>query len=272
MNIAILMACHNRKKLTLDCLKNLFNAELPPNYNLSVYLVDDGSTDGTSEAILGAYPRVNVISGNGNLYWNRGMQKAWSVAQKESYDFYLWLNDDTQLYENALKVILNDSVQMDNLAIICGTTLSSHELHDVSYGGYTKSNVKIIPNGMLQKCWWFNGNFVLVPRFVFQNVGGLDILFHHFLGDVDYGLRAQKKGIQCFVASEVIGICAGHSNLPNWKNNSLNIFKRLYHLYSPLGCNPFEFYKFRSRHNGTLSGILQFINLHLKVIFPRFLK
>jgi GT2 family glycosyltransferase len=71
--IAILITCYNRKEKTLSCLAALFNCIVPDGYGFDVFLVDDGSTDGTSDAIKEGFTQVNIIQGNGNLFWNRGM-------------------------------------------------------------------------------------------------------------------------------------------------------------------------------------------------------
>lgn len=64
MKIAVLLTCFNRKNKTLACLKSLFGI-IP---NCHVYLVDDKSTDGTSEAIKQNFPQVKIIKGDGNLF------------------------------------------------------------------------------------------------------------------------------------------------------------------------------------------------------------
>ena len=102
--IAVLLTVFNRKKQTILCLDSLFRQEIPEDYSISVFLTDDGCTDGTTQAVLQQFPsKVNIIQGDGNLFWNRGMWTAWNIAAKEyDYDFYLWLNDDTVLKEGAL--------------------------------------------------------------------------------------------------------------------------------------------------------------------------
>jgi GT2 family glycosyltransferase len=77
---AVLITCHNRKPKTLACLAALFNQELSPEVTIDVYLVDDGSTDGTAEAVHQAYPQVKILQGDGSLFWNRGMRKAFAEA------------------------------------------------------------------------------------------------------------------------------------------------------------------------------------------------
>jgi len=54
--IAVLITCHNRVRKTLRCLNALFEAE-KGNCTINVYLVDDGSTDGTALSIKENYPQ-----------------------------------------------------------------------------------------------------------------------------------------------------------------------------------------------------------------------
>jgi GT2 family glycosyltransferase len=231
-------------------------------------LVDDGSTDGTSEAIQTQFPEVNIISGTGNLYWNRGMYLAWKTAtDTEDYDYYLWLNDDTFLFENAFEVLFKEKFPY---AIICGTTKSKVN-NIVTYGAYISNPKKrLVPKGMFQKGDYCNGNCVVIPRNVFMVMGNLDHTFQHALGDFDYSLRARKKGIDILVAPEFIGYCETHESSPKWRSNSLNIIERLKNLYTPLsGCYPPEFFIFDRRHNGLFKSCFHFLTIHLRAIFPK---
>lgn len=105
--IAVLITCHNRRETTLACLRRLFAQVLPDNTAFTVFLVDDGCTDGTGGAVKREFPSVNVILGDGNLYWNQGMRLAWkTAAETRDWDGYLWLNDDTMLLNGALLAML----------------------------------------------------------------------------------------------------------------------------------------------------------------------
>lgn len=68
--IAVLITCYNRKAMPLECLDLLFQQKIPTGYSLAVYLVDDGCSDGTRVAVQAAYPEVNLITGDGSLYWS----------------------------------------------------------------------------------------------------------------------------------------------------------------------------------------------------------
>ena len=195
ISIAVLLTCHNRKDETHKCLSQLFENK-SSNFILKVYLVDDNSTDGTSEMIENNFPSVNVIKGTGDLFWNRGMHLAWETASIKDYDSYLWLNDDTYLKNNALESIYYAHIEKPN-SILVGTLLNdsiNNKSNNISYGGRMLNNRDdiIVPNNYFQRCDIFNGNCVLVPRFVFQKIGNLDYYFRHSYGDFEYGLRAKK--------------------------------------------------------------------------------
>lgn len=268
-NIAVLITCHNRREKSLNCLKALFNqigecGEI----NFEVFLVDDGSTDCTSDSINTLFPEVNIIQGDGNLFWNRGMYLAWkSASDAKDFDYYLWLNDDTFLLKNAFEVLFKEKFHN---TIVCGTT-KSQLTHKVTYGAFKiKVQNQLVPNGKYQLSDYCNGNCVLIPRAVFLKVGNLDPFFQHALGDFDYSMRARKNGFEIKLAPDFVGFCESHDSAPKWRSDSLNILDRLKNLYSPLsGCHPFEYFLFDRRHYGLLLACLHFVTIHIRCFLPK---
>lgn len=252
--IAVLLTVFNRKDKTLKCLEQLYNQLPLREYQVDIYLTNDGCTDGTPEAINQKYPQIHIIQGTGNLFWNRGMYLAWQEAAKNDYDFYLWLNDDTLLLPNAINTLLNESQSKKNQAIIIAPNRALKEAK-VTYSGYNKQG-KIVPNGSLQPCDTFNGNCVLIPKFVFQILGNLDWRFRHAIGDLDYGYRAKKAGIKMYVSSDYLGVCDNNPQLPAWARKEVPIMKRIKNLYSPLGyAEPLPFFHFERRNFGLITAI-----------------
>lgn len=77
--VAAVMAAYNRTELTLACLRSL-GAQQVPGVALDVFVLDDASSDGTSEAVAEQFPEVTVLHGDGELYWNGGMRRAFAAA------------------------------------------------------------------------------------------------------------------------------------------------------------------------------------------------
>lgn len=269
-SIAVLMTCHNRKENTLRCLEQLFRSRLDAGFSLNVHLVDDGSEDYTGLEVKARFPCVTVINGSGNLYWNGGMRAAWeSAARSHDYDYYLWLNDDTFINEDAIAKMVGVSLRFDEKIIVCGTTVSPDDSTVLTYGGRGSDGNCIVPADPPLRCDYFNGNCVLVSRHAFRVVGTLDKAFSHSLGDFDYGIRAKKMGVMSYVSPWVVGTCAAHERPPKWRDSSFSVRQRFKYLYHPLGCNPFEFFVFDSRQNGARAAVFHFFTLHLRAMVPR---
>lgn len=267
MNIAILMTVHNRKDITLECIKALLNCKDFNIYNIDIYMVDDGSTDGTAQCIHQKYPFVTIINGDGNLFWNRGMHLCWTKALEKQYDFYIWLNNDTILTTDALVSLLDTYRKTNSNAIIVGSICSSMNKNQVTYGGRIKN--KILPaDGEIQKVETFNGNLVLIPAKVSNQIGIIDPYFHHSFGDIEYGLRATKNNIPIYMTPHYVGYCERHDQTMKCFNSHYKIKERFIFFYSPLGMNPKEFFYLNKKYKGIFIAIKTYISTHLRVIFP----
>lgn len=262
-DIAVLMTCFNRKNMTNDCLQRLFGFDI----GIDVFLVDDGSKDGTDILVKEKFPKVNLIKGSGELFWSRGMHTAWEKAtEKKEYKYFLWLNDDVYLYPNAFVEILECSKQKKDQAIISGI-IESENKKDILYGGFDSDKKKIKPSGKLEMIKFLNGNFVLVPKYVYKKLGNIDATYHHDLGDVDYGLRAKKKGIDV-VATRCVVASGEENNICRERLNNTSLLKRFRKLYSPLGSPPFINFYYRKKHIGFGNALVYFVFLNLLNIIP----
>ena len=267
MNIAILLTVYNRKAITINSLNSLFpliNKDSFNNYD--IYMTNDGCTDGTEEHVKQLYPQVKIINHKGNLFWSRGMNIAWETAVKiKKYDYYIWFNDDAELFPNALEVLLN-SKKHNTDCIITGAFCSIEG--NVTYGGKNKKHKFIEPNGCLQDVHYMNGNLVLIPHIVYEKIGYIDKIFTHGLGDFDYGLRAQKKGFKVLLTPSYIGKTERHDNdLYPFFSYKHSLFKRFKLLYSTK-YSIIPRYKYNNRHHGTLKAISSFLLWNIGTLFP----
>lgn len=290
--VAVLLTCHNRREKTLAALTSLFRQQGvitdPAAYprgdtmhphtataelSLTVFLVDDGCTDGTAAAVAAQFPQVHVIPGSGQLFWNRGMRLAWlsamTYAQQQlpqrRFDAYLWLNDDVQLQPQALALLLESYRKATaELGVKVGAMVGScldPQTKQVTYGGRCRRSVlkpftpgPLLPvSSALQPCDFINGNFCLIPAAAVMAIGILDDAFTHSIGDYDYGLRLQKAGFSLWQASEFSGYCAANTHAGQIFNAQVPMVTRLGWLHRPTMWPPAsEWALFVRRHGGPL--------------------
>lgn len=248
--IAALITSYNRREKTLICIKNLIEQEGIPDLKLSIYLVDDNSTDGTTEAVRSHYPSVTVIKGTGQLFWAGGMRTAWREAlkEKEKFEYYLLVNDDTFLFKNALKNLFADQKSVGENAILVGS-IKDPATGDFSYGGrllknrYNISSTILLPNNSSpQLCDFGNGNLMLIPATVVERIGILSDQYTHGLADIEYTTKAKKAKIPSYISSAYLGECKNDYN-PN-KKSELSLKQRIEYLYSVKGLSYKEYLYF----------------------------
>lgn len=275
VRLAVLMTCHNRKNKTLASLEHLYRQNVP-GWRPDVYLVDDGSTDGTGEAVMRAYPGVYILHGTGNLFWNGGMRLAFAEALRNDYDLYLWLNDDTLLYPNAVQVLLrsHDALsQHDGRNVIVVGSVQDPVTGQHTYGGVVRQVrwhplrfSPVLPSERDPRpCETFNGNCVLIPRAVAKKVGNLDGTFTHGMGDFDYGLRARRLGVEVWVAPGYVGTCPRNSRTNTWADPKLSLRERWERIRHPKGLPPLEWMVMARRHGG-LAWVLFWVMPYARVL------
>lgn len=255
MKIAVLMTVHNRKQTTVRCLQRLMindKCKVISDGGLDIFLVDDGSTDGTSEEVkkLGEGERwkIHLIRGTGSLYWAKGMRLAWETAVEHGdYDGYLWLNDDVELAADALeKLATTLQLQLETPTIIVGECVNAKG--EVTYG--IKGDL-------------FDGNFVYVPRSVYEKIGMICGDYAHAWADSDYALKAKRAGVNV-VSCGVIGKCEWHELRPRLKGKSLKERVRL--LKDPKGWNLHDLWLYRRRNWGICAAIVSCAHLICHVL------
>ena len=215
IKIAVLITCHNRLKKTKQCLKALFSQRKTRNVNLEVFLVDDGSTDGTSRFIKKRYPNINLIKANGDLYWAKSAYLAWENAlkNKQKFDHFLLLNNDTYLYNYAFNELFHKDKFLNNIIVgSCCDPITKKR----SYGGVNLDNNFLQPfkfkitniNGNMQKIHIANGNVLLIPNKIIKKNGILDQKFLHAFADIEYSLRSIKNGFKLYLTQKHIAECS----------------------------------------------------------------
>ncbi|MBS0446511.1 MAG: glycosyltransferase family 2 protein [Proteobacteria bacterium] len=263
--VIAVLACHNRKAQTVACLEACF-ASARGHADASAVVVDDGSTDGTAAALTAAFPTgVEVLRGDGSLFWNGGMRRAMESAMAADPDFILWLNDDTTISPDALTVLLGThderSAAGDGPATIVVAAIADPDTGRLTYSGMRSQRVSwrplaldlVVPQeGPPQRCDTMNGNCVLISRAAYRRLGNLSDRFVHGLGDLDYGLRASAQRVPVWLAPGVLGHCRRNAARGSFLDQTLPLGKRWQIITGPKGLPPRAWALYAQRYGGTL--------------------
>lgn len=264
-----LMTCYNRKEKTVRALKNLIQGN--PEIEFSFVVADDGSTDGTYEA-LQELPQVTILRGNGSLFYSGGMRLAIAEAKKTkaAYDYCLLFNDDVDFLPSAIEKLC----QKDNSCIWIGPT--SDERGCLSYGGIVKTSkwrpkteIVMAETKEGRECDTFNANCVLIPWEIFKKLDNIDTVYTHSMGDFDYGFSAKRKGFTIRVSNEFVGECPDNPVSVSWRNTELSFKERLRRKESPKGLPGKEWFHYLNKNYNVVTAIVYSVIPYLRILLKK---
>ena len=215
--VFVVIAVFNRKETTRQCLKYLKSQIFSP---IQVIIIDDGSTDGTSEMIKTEFPKVHVIYGDGQYWWAKSMNIGIDAALKMSknHDLILTLNDDTIIDENYIDILVKESIKFPSTLIGSLNLIDGDPLKIFSAGGkYDLLFSNHIPNldeneiydkEILKEYFatdFLPGRGTLIPIEVFKQIGLYDAeKFPQYIADEEFSFRAKNAGFDCIVSSKAL--------------------------------------------------------------------
>jgi GT2 family glycosyltransferase len=188
----IVIPAHNRREVTLEALAALEGQGVPSW--ATVLVVDDGSIDGTGNAVGRNFPWAHVLTGDGTWWWCGSIRRGMEWALVGGAERIIWLNDDCRPPPGALSA-LSELVRREagvawiNAETPGGWSYGSHRKTLWSVRRCTSAEERA---GLIDT---FSGNCVCIPRAWIERAGlPDDKRFPHGLGDLDYGLRLRKAG------------------------------------------------------------------------------
>nr|WP_321454319.1 glycosyltransferase family 2 protein [uncultured Carboxylicivirga sp.] len=213
-SLFIVIAVHNRKEQTAQCLKQLASQTIT---SFNVVLVDDGSDDGTNELVYFNALSIHLVTGDGSWWWTRSMNEGVMYSLKQGADLIFTLNNDvffpTTLIEDLLQLhqkhpqamigCLNTFVGTREYNFFAGVkAIHWWKAKDIKYKKafteYSTEMTGLHPT----KC--LPGRGTLIPRKVFEAIGLYDHCnFPQYAADYDFALRAGKAGFNVFISWDI---------------------------------------------------------------------
>ena len=227
--IAIIIINWNTYQLTFNCLKSLEAC----NYkNKTIFFVDNGSNDGSGDKIALEFPEINYIKNEKNEGFTGANNKALNIILKQSFDYVLLLNNDTEVEPDFLSLLAASMESDKNLAATQPLILDFPNKNTIwnaggsfnTFFGLSKTRYK----GLIYKpklkidtfTEWISGCCILVNIGVVKKVGLLDNRFFAYFEDVDWSIRMTNQGYKLGVVPK--SIIYHHTSGSTKKNNTSN--------------------------------------------------
>lgn len=282
MRIETLATCHNRREKTLQALVDLHAQQLPDGVEMGHTIVDDGSSDGTSEAVKKTFPDVEIVHGDGGLFWAGGMRYGWNESVKDkSFDYLLVYNDDVCLHADTVARLLKTGrTYLDNGGKKAHAVVGAFKDGDgkTSYGGVVRHSLwhplrfrQVDPPEVgYMFVDTMNMNACIVSKAAVEDVGFLSDFFKHSGADYEYGLKLRKSGGVVLLISGYVGECNRNDEKGSSSESGVSLLERWRRLVSTKEQPPKQRAKYYKEHGGPfwlLYFLLPYITLIFKHVF-----
>lgn len=211
MTFLVIIPVFNRWELTRRCLESLCRQD---DQGFHVYLVDDGSTDGTADAAVlefGSRLGLTVVAGSGDLWWGGGIRRGVGEALKSAGegDYVVTVNNDVvvppQFFAIARRI-----ASAHPMAMLGGISMDSTMPDRVAKTGWRMISW---PLAWTQRVWWpatpeqlaaqpevvdidfLPGTATATPVSIVRSIGTINAdLLPHYHGDSEYSYRVKRSG------------------------------------------------------------------------------
>jgi GT2 family glycosyltransferase len=227
IRVEVVAPVHNRREITLQCLRSLSRLG-SSGLHVHIVIVDDGSTDGTADAIRMEFPDVQIVLGDGNLWFTEGTNVGIRAALEHGPDYILTINDDSVFDENSLRYLVQTAEENDR-SIVGPLLLSWEEPHKVFQvdpvwetwsGGWRhwqEQTVWTVPTDPW-KVELIVGNCVLLPSEAVRTGGLMNSRRYPNFGDAEYTPRLKQLGWNLLIDPRARVFCQPNAVQPKIRN------------------------------------------------------
>jgi GT2 family glycosyltransferase len=239
IELSVIIATYNARDLLVDCLKSIY--QNPPRDSYEIVVVDDASTDGTSETVRVQFPGVRLVRNETNGHYASANNRAFRLARGR----YLYLlNNDTIVLPEALDHMLAFLREHTEAGAVGSRLLnedgtiqwSVKSLPNVGSGLFGARSIitRLFPGNPYSRkhllhldrdmtapfvAGYVSSASVMIPREVVHKVGDLDRRLSYHV-DADYCKRVTDAGYKCYYLPAAVVVHLNH------KGGTMVSFKR----------------------------------------------
>ena len=228
VDLSIVIVSWNVRDLLRHCLQSVVTDAQPSpddgvfrigDWEVEILVVDNASTDGSSEMVHDEFPRVHLIANNENRGFTAANNQGLTLSQGR---YLLLLNPDTEIVGDALAAMIGYAQANGEVGALGPRLLNPDGSPQSSRRRFPTFSTALVESTVVQEWWddnrilrryymadtqndaiqrvdWVMGACLLVRREAYEQVGGLDEGFFMYSEELDWCRRIKSAGWEiCF--------------------------------------------------------------------------
>jgi N-acetylglucosaminyl-diphospho-decaprenol L-rhamnosyltransferase len=209
--VAAIIINRNTKDFLRSCLASIFEQQFEGG--ISIWVVDNGSTDGSQEMVLSEFPGANLVLNDKNVGYARACNQG---AGHTSEPYLFFMNSDTVLTPSTTRGLVDCFDEYPDAGVVGPRILnddgslqySCREFPSIKdaflhafVGLFSAENPATVrykktdwEHQQETEVDWVSGCFMAVRRKTFEDLGGFDERYFMYVEDVDFCWRARQAG------------------------------------------------------------------------------
>jgi len=210
INLFAIIVTYNGMYWYDRCFKSLLSSNIP----VQIIVIDNASSDGTTEYIKNNFPEITFFESDINLGFGQANNIGIKYALEHQADFIFLLNQDAWIEPNTLEELIRVSSLHSEYGILSPMHLNA-EKTAIEPGMMVPLTLPIhTPTEIISDFYLglkkdiYDTNYVLaaawlLPRKTIEVVGGFDPLFFHYGEDDNYLSRTIYHGLKVGIVPKV---------------------------------------------------------------------
>jgi len=205
--ILVVILNYNQNEYTIKCVESLIKSK---NQNFKILIIDNGSSKENQNELSRKLPKDEKVILK-NIEENRGYVGGINFGLEEGAklkpDYYLIMNNDTVIDEDAIDELQHTLKDYNNKAIVSGKVYHYDDPERLQFVGYKYINKKFLTRksfgvdeldkgqyNMVQERDMLDDIFWIFPAELYKSIGGYSSYFWFNSEQADFALRAQRVG------------------------------------------------------------------------------